>query len=298
MRARILIGLIAVWGCSDVATEPSRPLPATDLVAAVLPVNALGAAVTFKAPRAQMARARYWRVDGATPFAVNSTPAVRIAAGTSELVRLVILGLTPNSTYKAVVETISNADTAESDTVTFVAGALPPALEHVQLRLTEGVPTHGYTLIGVASQQLLWAVAFDSTGSIAWYRGFDVGLLGLGEIKQQANGDFTMFLGATTGWNPIAGYYVQFRPDGDVVATYQAPPPLYTDNHELLLTFKDSVLTGAIFFGYELRRTDLSSVGGPADTLFAYHRILQWTPDSGSNPYLQSGADFHSRRHN
>ena len=138
----------------------------------------------------------------------------------------------------------------------------------------------------------MYAVAFDSAGNIAWYRGFDVGLIGLGEIKQQANGDFTMFLGATSGWNATAGYYVQFHPDGDVVATYQAQAPLFTDNHELLLTFKDSVLTGALFSGYELRRTDLSSVGGPTDSLFAYHRIIRWTPGAGAVPIIKAEQIF------
>jgi hypothetical protein len=147
------------------------------------------------------------------------------------------------------------------------------------MRYTIGKPTAGYTLFqGRRNARPAYAVAFDTLGRIVWYRGFDVGLGGPADVKQQANGDITIYLGASTGFEPIAGYYVQIHPDGDVVATYQAPPPLFADGHDMLFTFKDGQQTAALFFGYEEKATDLTSIGGPADTLFAHHRLIEMTP--------------------
>jgi hypothetical protein len=278
-RSLAVLALLFIGACSDQVTDPPPPLPATGISVAALPTNALGAAVTYTVQRAARTRVLYWKDTETTPFDVRVTPTIDVAASDGDQIRVAVLGLNAETGYRGVVETITEKDTARSDTVSFVSGSLPQPLNVLRLRITTGIPTHGYTLVGGRrTDQTVYAVAFDSTGTIVWYRGFDVGLFGPGEIKQQANGDFTMFLGATSGWTPTAGYFVQFRPNGDVVNTFQVPAPYWTDNHDLLLRFKDGKLTSALFFAYEMRRADLTSIGGPADTLFAYHRVVEWIP--------------------
>jgi hypothetical protein len=34
-------------------------------------------------------------------------------------------------------------------------------------------------------------------------------------------GDFTVYVGASTGWQPVNGRYIQFHPDGEIVDTLQ-----------------------------------------------------------------------------
>ena len=108
--------------------------------------------------------------------------------------------------------------------------------------------------------------------------------LSIAETKQQPNGDFTVYLGRSPGWMALPGFYEQFRPSGEVTRTIQAPPPLFTDNHELLLTFRKDAdgtdaLDAAHFFSYELRQADLSPWGGPRDTTIAAHQLLRARPD-------------------
>jgi hypothetical protein len=93
-------------------------------------------------------------------------------------------------------------------------------------------------------------LAFDGSGDIRWYRelSLQAGEDAL-EGKQQQNGNFSVFLGATQRWQPTDGRYVEFKPGGDVVQSHVASAPYYTD--------------------YDLRRADLTSIGGSSDVLRA-----------------------------
>jgi len=96
-----------------------------------------------------------------------------------------------------------------------------------------------------------------------------------GETKQQPNGDFTIFLGLSQGWQPTYGRYVEFMPSGEIVRSYAASPPFYTDNHEILLSGIGDTVATVHLFGYELRQVDLSARGGPVDALVAGHVIVR-----------------------
>ena len=54
--------------------------------------------------------------------------------------------------------------------------------------------------------------------------------------QQLPNGNFTVFLGASTGWQPTFGRFVEFRPSGEVAHVYFSGAPYYTDLHELEVT--------------------------------------------------------------
>jgi hypothetical protein len=117
---------------------------------------------------------------------------------------------------------------------------------------------------------------------VCWYQAFDV--LG-GFVRQHPNGNFSAFLGTTTGYHPRWGYFAEFTPEGEIVARHQAPPPLYTDNHELLL--RDGT---AHLFSYDIRRVDLTAYGGQPDALVAAHQILRFGP-GGIVEFMWNGWD-------
>ena len=75
-----------------------------------------------------------------------------------------------------------------------------------------------------------WAAAFDSTGAIRWYA--DLGESGYGELKQQPNGDFTSFVGASNGSTDVpSGHYVELRPSGALAADFDHPNALEIDSN-------------------------------------------------------------------
>jgi hypothetical protein len=89
------------------------------------------------------------------------------------------------------------------------------------------------------------------------------------------NGNYVMFLGNTQGFQPTFGWFVEFTPDGEVVREYRAATPFYTDNHELLFSYRDGAVAAVSMFGYDLRPTDLTSLGGQPDAPVAGHVILR-----------------------
>lgn len=251
-------------------TVPPRAVPGRDLFVVPNPHNALSTVVTFDARGFDSARVVYWAADEparATPF---SRP--------RGVGRIVTLGLRPETPYSHVLERLRGREVVTSDTVQATSGRLPEYLQRTHMRMT-GTPTSGYVLTSLADTgRTGFVVAFDSTGQLRWYREFP-GELPTGETKQHANGDFTVFLGRTPGWMLFPGSYEQFRPSGEVVRTFMAPPPLYTDNHELLLTFHDTVFEAAHFFSYIGRPGDLSRWGGPRDTLIFGHQLVRVAAD-------------------
>jgi hypothetical protein len=190
-----------------------------------------------------------------------------------------------------VVERAHAGQITVSDTVQAATGELPDYLRRMSMRMT-GTPTSGFILTSVADTgRTSFVVAFDSTGRLRWYREFP-GALPAGETKQQPNGDFTAFLGRTPGWMPFPGYYLEFRPSGEAVRTFTAPPPLLTDNHELRLTFHDTTLEAAHFFAFSARPGDLSRWGGPHDTLIVGHELLRVDADGTVHMILNGWDHF------
>ena len=137
-------------------------------------------------------------------------------------------------------------------------------------------------------------LAFDTAGHVAWYRMFvaQPGELAM-QTEQLANGDFTVYVGASTGWQPVDGRFIEFRPDGEIVRTFAAGAPYYTDSHELLLTLAGGAVTAANLYGYDLRSTDLTALGGRADQLVAGH-VLQRLSESGAVEFQWNAWDHFS----
>lgn len=265
-------------------TEPPAPtLAVTNLAVAPNPNNVLSAVATFTARGADSARLVYLDEQGssgATPF----TAALQSG-------RLVALGLRPSTTYRFFVEARKGTAAATSDTIAFSTNTLPALL--AETRLESSAPFGGgYLLTGVGDENTAYVVAFDSTGAVAWYRAFDEGVPP-GEIKQQANGNITAFLGATHGGQPVPGRYVELSPEGEIVRTFTAQSPAYTDNHELWLDVsEDGGVAGAILFTYTQRHLDLSASGGPADTVLSAHQLTRLGTDGSAHVIFDAWDHF------
>src|SRR2546430_639343 len=182
--------------------------------------------VSFAATHTDSVRVVYW-ADGEPP---RATPYYRLRGDSASIATL---GLRPNTSYSHLVEAVGSDTSVTSDTLRLATSDLPQPLQSVRLELT-GVPAGGYVLTPIAlfgADTVAYAVAFDSSGEVRWYRAFAEGVPA-GELKQQPNGDFTIFLGLSQGWQPTYGHYVEFTPGGEIVRSYVASPPFYTDRSE------------------------------------------------------------------
>lgn len=295
MKARLLalvivISLRSVAACAD-AAPPVAPRPVAHTHTARLtitsvganPLNALSSVVSFDAGAADSARVLYWS-DADAPAA---TPFYRVRGAA----RIVTLGLRPATTYSHVVEVLQGGVATRSDTVVLQSGALPDFLQTVHLAVT-GALSGGYSLTALVDGTTAYVVALDSVGQVRWYRELD-DAFGTQETKQQPNGDFTVYVGQSHGYDQFRGNYVQFTATGDLVSTITAPDSMYTDPHELQLTFADTTLTGAYFFAYDYRHVDLSPYGGPSDTLLAGHQLLRASGTSAAPEVLWNDWDHY-----
>jgi hypothetical protein len=203
---------------------------------------------------------------------------------------IVVLGLRAASSYRSVVEAVGADGRAYSDTVAFTTGPLPDLLQRVSLSTT-GIGSAGLTL---ASLQIggnaVFALAFDSAGAIRWYRRFDGTERFAGELKQQANGRFTLYRGSSTGVEPVPGHFVEFTPAGDSVRAITVSPPRYLDNHELWITSGPDGLDRFHFFTYDYRVSDLSAIGGANQVSLAGHQLVRLRAD-GFTEYEWNGWD-------
>ena len=269
-------------------TPPSPPPPGATLridsaTVTPNPTNVLAASVAVVAEGADSARLLF-ASPGGPP---DSTPAVALTAGRGAVP---VLGLRSGVGYRGVVEVSGAGGRVQSDSVSLLGGELPEPLRHLSLATT-GTGTHGLTLTALAlGGSTLFALAFDSSGAIRWYRGFAFGgPQATGDLKQQTNGHFTLYVGTSTGSQPAAGHYVEFAPSGDSLRALGAPPPLVTDNHELLITGSgpDERIH---LFAIDRRPADLSAIGGPASAQLTGHSVLRLTPD-GSTEFGWSAWD-------
>jgi hypothetical protein len=261
-------------GCSEHPTGPRTPV-VSGISVSLNPLNNLSTVVDFDVEHADSARIRYW-ADGEP---VRFTPFTPIRGDSG---RIVTLGLRRTTTYEHVVEAIGAGGMHVSAAVQKQAGDLPSRLLQLDIAVT-GAASPGYVLVdGLGFGDPGVVYAFDETGEIRWYRDFDEfadGTPRAVETKRQPNGNFTTFLGGTSGYEPTEGRYVEYKPTGEIVRTYQAGPGYYTDNHDLLLTFDDTSLAAIHLFGYDHHVVDLSSLGGPAEATVAGHYLLRKLPD-------------------
>jgi len=286
--ASVAAGAILVATCTD--SRGVAPLPATPRVtqvaAAANPNNALSVLVAFHADGADSARLLYENATGP----LGDTPFVHVNAGSE---RLVALGLHPSTVYTFAVEAVGAGGSTQSAPVTTMTGELPPPIRALRLA-SSGAPSSGYTLatpLGAPTDSNTFVIAFDSAGQIAWYREFtDQGWAV--EAKQQANGDITVYLGRSYGWQADYGQFVEVTPAGDIVRRFAAGSPSFTDPHELLLSFRDSSVSAAHLLGYELRHFDLSAFGGSADSVLAVHTIERQNAAGVTEFRWRSGDEY------
>ena len=265
----------------DHPTTPPEAVPEVSVRISPSPSNTLALSLAVTADQADSARLVYLGDGGA----MDSTPYVAISGGAGDVP---VLGLRSGTAYRGVVEVVGGSGVARSDTVAFAGGELPERLTRVQIAAT-GTGGPGLTLTALPMDgSVIVALAFDSAGTIRWYRQFD-DPGGGGDLKQQPSGNFTIYIGASSGAERVPGHFVEFGPTGDSLRTIAAPHPLYTDNHELLITGSGSDERFHLF-GYDHRTTDLSSIGGPPDAPLAGHYVLRLRPD-GSPEFSWSAWD-------
>ena len=274
--------VLLMLGCSD--DPPVSPGEGTQLVSVRVQPNStseLAVAVEVVVDQADSARVLFVERGGT----VDSTPFVPLA---QRQARIPVLGLRSEGRYRGVVELAGAEGTIQSDSVDFEGGDLPELLQRVSITTT-GRGSPGWTLTALPiDERALVAFAFDSAGTIRWYREFADPGAG-GELKQQARGNYTIYIGASFGSQPVPGRYVEFTPEGDSIRSFDAPEPLYTDNHELVIT-GSGASERAHLFGYDHRTTDLTFLGGPPDAQLAGHRVLRLRPRQRGGPPGQPAA--------
>jgi hypothetical protein len=225
----------------------------------------------------------------------NPTDGVRYTTGVAmvgDTVQLRIAGLRANADYLIRAEGWRGAGLIQSDTVHYLTDSLPVPLRTFTLSPTAGTPSAGYLLVPALAGGVGYLVAFDSAGTIRWYLDVSPYYPGTSpaDLKQLPNGNILTYIGATRGWDPIFGKYYEFNLDGEVVRTYSAPLPLYTDNHDIVLEFSDTVPVAAVLLGYDIRGLDLTAYGGAASVAVAGHQLIRLRLD-GTTDFFWNGWD-------
>ena len=253
------------------------------------PHNALSAVVTFKTRNADSARLIYRALAPDPPFDPQAERFSPFFAVRGDSGRIAALGLRENTSYNVILEVRGGA-TDTVATMDFRAGSLPLTLAGLRLAPT-GNATAGYTLTDFTTAAAAYIVAFDEDGRLSWYREFaaEPGEVAI-DAEQQTNGNYILFVGVSTGWQPTPGRFYEVNPFGDSVQTYTASAPYYTDPHELLLEYSGDNVSRFHILGYEFRHLDLTAIGGKQDQLVAGHVILRQSP-SGTIEYLWNAWD-------
>ncbi|GJG84900.1 hypothetical protein tb265_00810 [Gemmatimonadetes bacterium T265] len=225
--------------------------------------NALAVFVAFSVHNADSARVLYRA--GANAEQATATVAVHDSA------QVPILGLPAGvaATVRVVAISGTRADTSRSMT-----GPVPPVpdvVRRVHLQTTSGSPSGGYVLTAVSLGDTAYAVAFDTSGRVAWYRAFPGGGQA-SDAYQQPNGNVSVFVGTSTGSSPANGYFAELRPTGELVREWRTPAGYYMDGHELRVGDSGAA---SYYFGYDYKPTDYTSRGGPADSVVAAHTIFR-----------------------
>jgi hypothetical protein len=251
--------------------DPVQPVPdppgVSRIAVAANPHNSLSTVVTFDVQNTDAARVLYTDPGGVE----MATPYYAMSGGPG---RIVTLGLSDTTTYAHRVEVTGPGGTTTSTPVDLKTGSIPDMLNAVQFTTT-GTPTGGYTITAVSDTGYM--VAFDGTGKIRWYR-YVQGLVSR-HVRQLENGNYAAFVGWTAGFSKHYGEYVELKPDGEIVGKHKAPNPLYTDNHDFLVTVSGGVITKTHLFSYYHKKIDMSAYGGPVDAEIAGHQIQRLRAD-------------------
>src|SRR5689334_4451557 len=280
-RAFLIGVLLSVVACSDAAGPDNSSARAAIVIALVAqnPNNNLSALVRFTTRNADSARLTYQvspgLADGAVP--AMTTPFFPVSGDAGVIPAL---GLRENTSYQITLHIVSKGSEADT-TLSFRSSQLPPDLSQLRLQATPLAtdPTvPDYILADFTAAGAAYLVVFDETGHVCWYRQFsDKPGEAAVDADRQANGDYTLFVGQSTGWQPTPGRFIEVNAAGDSVTAYSATAP-YTDPHELLLEYDGQTHAHVDIFGYDFRQVDLSALGGTSNQTVAGHVILRQSP--------------------
>jgi outer membrane protein assembly factor BamB len=302
----VLATVLTIWvaaACSGdrIPTEPGATITVENLQ--LKPGTDAGplAVATFEAQDADSARAWFF-APGVDP---RATPFFPVHDGNG---RVVVTTLAPSTDYSIYIEARALAGSGTSDTASYTTQALPDALRNVRIDMATGTFPSGYIISEVeASDNTLYAVAFDSTGKLVWYRHFP-DYRQIGDFQQQPNGHYTIYLGTSTGHEPVPGEYDEFTTAGDITHKWTIPGPYYTDGHEIRFVMQDTSVVAAYLFGYDQHELDMTGHGGGPTDLVTVHKVFRltpggsadllfdamdrWTPDDFTSPPLTDKGDM------
>ncbi len=275
---------VLLLGCLDKPlVTPNRPA-LLEVSSRPNPRNSLSAVIVIAVENADSARVLYTSPTGgqqATPFYPIREAGLSIT----------VLGLKPHSRYVYVVEALGGGGRTSSRVETFSTSDLPLELSSLRMVQLVGNASPGFLLTAFPVDSIGAVVAFDTLGEVCWYREFSLRPNEQTiDAQQNESGDLTVFVGASTGWQPTAGRFIKFSPAGDSLRSIIAGAPYYTDPHEILLTASETGGERVHLFSYDLRHVDLNYIGGANDVLLAGHTILRQAPD-GSVEFLWSAWD-------
>jgi hypothetical protein len=276
-----LLLLVSTWACDRSPIQPEPPEAATIDAVAPLEQMVLGATVAHGAVGADSLRVVYRSADAAGS---GVTPWQSADAGS-----ILVLGLLPATDYAMSIESRRGNLTIIGPQAVFTTGSLPSGLAQTRMHF-DGTPSGGYTIANIGAPDANgYIVIFDSTGTLRWYRNF--GPEFNSNARQQANGDFTIFVGPSNGFQPAVGAFVEVRPSGDSVRAITAVGSAYTDPHELVSTYnRQNGLVADYLFGYDLGALDLDEDGEDTQETVALHQVLRIS-SSGAVDTLINAAD-------
>jgi len=215
------------------------------------------------------------RARAILPNGAESPPAAPVVSGTAHILHL---GVLPQTLFRYVIDAYNNAGLHATRIADFRTPQLPYYVQTAHLTTMIGRPESGYTIVSplqfVKDTGLI--VAYDSIGRIRWYRLVPGHVTD--ESKMQPNSHYTAFvanLAPNVSQVQLAGVYTEFLPNGDSVASYQAPAPLGTDLHEMWLEGPPGGPQSVFLFGVQTRIADLTSVGGAPNTPTQGHILLR-----------------------
>jgi hypothetical protein len=241
----------------------------------------LGAIVAHGPVDADFARVSYRSTNGSD---AGVTP-----WQTPESASILVLGLLPSTTYTMWIESKRGVQAVIGAEFAYRTTALPPGLAEVHLNL-DGTPSGGYSIANIgAADNHGYVVAFDSTGTLRWYR--DFGPQFTSDARQQANGDITVFLGPSNGYMPAQGAFVEVQPSGDSVRAITAVGSAYTDPHELVTSFdREKRRVADYLFGYDLATFALDASDANTEQTVAHHQVIRIS-STGAVDTLIDAAD-------
>ncbi|HXT15317.1 MAG TPA: aryl-sulfate sulfotransferase [Gemmatimonadaceae bacterium] len=266
---------------TDLLTPAAPIVPASVTVVVGSATMVLQARVSFTAAGADSVRVAYQAPNGPVQF----TPFHAVGQNGDTIL---VLGLRPKSRYTYHVEAMTGGVSASSTDAAFTTAQVPGQLDNVQIQQISGAQHH-YVATGVLTGDGGYAVIFDSTGTIVWYHDFTATKLTVSNVVMQPNGNITAFLGNTSGWQPLEGYYVEMNPAGDIVNTYRPPAGSFMDDHEFLITGSGASQT-VQYFTFTTRQLDLSALGLSPNTTTAGHQIRRFNA-SGAEEFTWDAWD-------